>query len=433
MSSDFEITLDGERVALEPRYRPGEEARAGDLVSLGLHAFELRQGDEALELVSETNEWGHGTLHVAGSRTPFAGAIAKSDFHLSTMDTLSREERLGLRSVRVHTWIPATAELLSETDPERCAYLVSGFDPADSAFNADTHFSLPPVPLAARHLILRQGRFGPKLTYDWRGLGGLPELETLTAPASFDAPSLLARSSQLWALRWPMIVGGPEAFAELSQVRSLRYLDLPYFKAEDLAPLRELEDLETLSLGKCDMAFGLAPLAGLPRLRRLTLGLCPLEGGLPLEGFEGLEALDLLGCAAISPEEVEAFRRKHPTCAVRHDWTEDFLSRARGANRIRVRTGGTCHRNPSTERTLTELDATRTQELLEAFTVEPETSSCRCCGTPSLDFLSGDEVLASLGCHHGRHLRWSGWPADASPGLALRRALNRLVPSWRSR
>ena len=39
---------------------------------------------------------------------------------------------------------------------------------------------------------------------------------------------------------------------------------------------------------------------------------------------------------------------------------------------------------------------------------------CRCCGSATFELYRGDVLVASLGFHHGRSVRWSeGWPADA--------------------
>jgi len=36
-----------------------------------------------------------------------------------------------------------------------------------------------------------------------------------------------------------------------------------------------------------------------------------------------------------------------------------------------------------------------------------------CCGDPSFEFYRGDELVVTIGFHHGQSLRWpGGWPAD---------------------
>jgi hypothetical protein len=38
-----------------------------------------------------------------------------------------------------------------------------------------------------------------------------------------------------------------------------------------------------------------------------------------------------------------------------------------------------------------------------------------CCGTPSFEFFKGEELVATLGFHHGQSMRWPGvWPADGA-------------------
>ncbi len=91
------------------------------------------------------------------------------------------------------------------------------------------------------------------------------------------------------------------------------------------------------------------------------------------------------------------------------------------ADRVRVRSGGTCHRVPPEEVTLAEISGSA--ELLELFKLlavneQAGFFSCSCCGNPSLEFYKGNQLLAVLGMHHGRAVRWAGsyWPGD---GLLL--------------
>jgi hypothetical protein len=87
------------------------------------------------------------------------------------------------------------------------------------------------------------------------------------------------------------------------------------------------------------------------------------------------------------------------------------------ADRIRIRTGGTCHRQVALERTLLEVtDARKVREVIRMIRIDEMHSGpqCECCGSPSIEFYHGQKLILTLGCHHGRSLRWSGgWPGDA--------------------
>ncbi|MGE3803322.1 MAG: hypothetical protein AB7K24_01470 [Gemmataceae bacterium] len=87
-----------------------------------------------------------------------------------------------------------------------------------------------------------------------------------------------------------------------------------------------------------------------------------------------------------------------------------------GVDLIRVRSGGTCHRMIEQERVLfEETDPARVGEIIEAIRIDNQgmTIYCSCCGTPSIEFYRGGQLVVTLGCHHGKFLRWrEGWKSD---------------------
>lgn len=106
---------------------------------------------------------------------------------------------------------------------------------------------------------------------------------------------------------------------------------------------------------------------------------------------------------------------------------EKFRQEVRSADRIRVRSGGTCHRQVDSEATLFEIkDRQGVDRLLAAIEIDDEGGGfhCACCGDPTFEFYSGTTLVASLGFHHGQTLRWvDGWEDDslltAESGKAL--------------
>lgn len=99
------------------------------------------------------------------------------------------------------------------------------------------------------------------------------------------------------------------------------------------------------------------------------------------------------------------------------DWTGLLRGALAGATRLRVRAGGLCHRNQASEKTLLDTtDIARIRALIEGIQIDARRSgfSCGCCGHPSLEFFQGDKVVAEVGFHHGRGLRWKGWPGDGA-------------------
>lgn len=88
----------------------------------------------------------------------------------------------------------------------------------------------------------------------------------------------------------------------------------------------------------------------------------------------------------------------------------------RGVDRIRVRSGGTCHRDPPSEKTVfEETDPEKIKQIIRAVRIDRANSGhhCMCCGGPSIEFYRGGELVVTLGCHHGKALRWNeGWRGD---------------------
>jgi hypothetical protein len=87
-----------------------------------------------------------------------------------------------------------------------------------------------------------------------------------------------------------------------------------------------------------------------------------------------------------------------------------------GVDRIRVRSGGTCHRDEMQEVLLVEeTDLAKVNDVIRALRIHEadEVFQCGCCGDPSFEFYRGEELAATLGYHHGRMVRWpEGWPGD---------------------
>jgi hypothetical protein len=100
-----------------------------------------------------------------------------------------------------------------------------------------------------------------------------------------------------------------------------------------------------------------------------------------------------------------------------------------GADRLRVRTGGTGQRDAGRVRTLfEETDPARIESVIAAIRVDPSANGppCPCDGQMSFEFYRDGVLIATLG-YHGRALRWEGWRGDgaltADAAAALRRWL----------
>ena len=103
--------------------------------------------------------------------------------------------------------------------------------------------------------------------------------------------------------------------------------------------------------------------------------------------------------------------------APKKDWTAPLHEALRGATRLRVRSGGTCHRMLDEEKTLLDLrNAEEITKVVQGIHIDPNDSGfhCMCCGNPTLEFYRKDTLTLSLGFHHGQSLRWpkGKWTGD---------------------
>lgn len=99
------------------------------------------------------------------------------------------------------------------------------------------------------------------------------------------------------------------------------------------------------------------------------------------------------------------------------DWTTPLHEALQGATRLRVRSGGTCHRLPDEEKTLLDLrDQKQIAEFVQGIQISPYDSDfhCMCCGNPTLEFYRDEKLVVSLGFHHTLSLRWPDgkWAGD---------------------
>ncbi len=90
----------------------------------------------------------------------------------------------------------------------------------------------------------------------------------------------------------------------------------------------------------------------------------------------------------------------------------NFLDSLDETTKMRVRTGGHCHRNPEKEILLLEtVHHEGIENLLRCIAVAPKyvkISNCRCCGDLSFEFYRDESLIASISLHHGTHLRFQG-------------------------
>lgn len=113
---------------------------------------------------------------------------------------------------------------------------------------------------------------------------------------------------------------------------------------------------------------------------------------------------------------------------LQHRWTDSLQKAVQETTRLRIRSGGTCHRQPERETTLAEItDATEINRFVHGIVINGWRSggSCMCCGNPTFEFYAGDRLLAMVGYHHTERLRWADgkWTGDGRLTAASRNFL----------
>lgn len=207
----------------------------------------------------------------------------------------------------------------------------------------------------------------------------------------------------------------PPEFAHLTKMKFLKIRSAEGVTSADFA--MTMPELRVLKIDETAVS-NIENLSN-PKLRLLSatgsaIKSLPAPAQVPL-----LRDLRILSTPASGDvDQIAAFQKALPDCVISAIWMEPLQRSLAGADRLRVRSGGTCHRYPAEEKTLFEVNGVeKVASLLGIIQLAEQQGygRCTCCGEPSLEFYRGDELVATLGFHHGHSLRWSEgiWPGDA--------------------
>lgn len=328
-----------------------------------------------------------------------------------------------LRGLALETWSDDIAATVARLDGAR---LIVSYSAAWS-FGPDALPELPPaLPPALRALKLEvalaklilpppQPPAPEPLAFD--GLPALSGLRSLELQiTSRDAEYLDAAALARFPGLQRFVLDGSLPLHDSQQLRAL-----PDLRVLDLRHHGELRGLafvgELPALRRLDVAYtgvdSLAPIAGHPRLAVVQADAAPIAA-LPDPAPPELRELSVMA-TRLHDDAVESFAAAVPRAVVHHRWNQRLADAAACATRIHVRTGGVCHRRPEHERTLFAADdPAAVRELLPLLRVDEARSDsyCMCCGTLTIELLRDDEAMAEVTVHHGRSLRYDGWPAD---------------------
>ena len=326
---------------------------------------------------------------------------------LDPLSGMSPETKAGLRAVVLEEMPADPDAALRGIDWSQAALVVS------EAFSNNKKETLRDLPTGLRYLDFDVGS-SPSLSdvsslskavdLAWLSLDGLMTVDA----GILGGMSKLRNLDASWStLRNP---------AELASLKELRELDLDGIRGlQELGFVSAMPQLRRLSVAYTPVT-SLAPLAGLKQLEQVDADQSAVKELPAGAGVPAMKRLSLLS-APVPEVAIDSFRQALPACRIDSSWHATLMAALKEVDRLRVRSGGTCHRDISGEKTLFEVsDPAEIQRLVGSWKVEDKQSGfhCMCCGEPSLEFYKGDQLITTLGFHHGRSLRWpEGWPGDA--------------------
>jgi hypothetical protein len=437
-------------VVAEETVRPGEEAYfftldgkpfTPEIVSLRGDAAHPQPGDllriddllltlgpeHACHFVTTPDEDGRLLLQAAGGPQRVVGALVRwhyVDDRKVVYNPLARlppDEVRRLWGIYLDEWPDGVAEKLKQADASRtCLTLTDNVVQKESG-------KMPSVPADTQYLCVEE-RSNSGIR-DYQALGALTKLRYLSIRAmtaeALDARLIAQNQSLRYLDLGTRSLQHPEA---LSQLHQLEWLDLASIR--DLATVdyaAKMPQLKYLAVNRTSVR-DLSPLAALGRLAHIVASQSPVER-LPDQPLPALRTLEVFS-TPLSEATVASFGKLNPQCNVLFRWDAAFRQAVQQATRLRIRSGGTCHRDRAAEKTLFELpDAVAIRDFANLIQIDEEGSGfhCLCCGDPSFEFYQEDRLIATLGFHHGRSLRWPGhWPGD---GLLTPECGERL-PAW---
>lgn len=404
------VTIDGQPISQEmsegfDKLRPGDILDVDFALVLGTER-ELHftyEGDSRDKLFVVTP---NSTKRLVGVRVTAEdqnGTTVVND----PLSGLSEAEMRGLWGIELKHWVPAFAEKLKQIEPTRCCVQLY-----QEAFIAPDK-TLPPLPSTVR--ILRVEAGFADATIHFESLARLTDLRRFRYSNWGDEPFDCAPLKNARRLEALDLSGSKlKNTATLATLTELQDLDLRFSQSlDDISFVAALKKLELLKIGGTNVA-DLGPLDGLPRLRHVNADQVPIRK-LP-RIVPKLEKLELLA-TTVSTADLAEFQQTNPTCIVDHRLRETLNRATAKAVKVRVRSGGTCHRDEKREKVFFETSqAADVKQLLNGLEfVEDESGfHCMCCGNPSIEFYDEHGVCVTLGFHHGRSLRWTaGWPGDS--------------------
>ncbi len=379
------VVVDGERV-------PTTEVSSNGFVVFAGHVRLWLPGDRDWTLTTEWSKRDDALLVFDQDRTLVGIAL---NTRANASKRFVDRDISSVRGFAAVAWTPAIASLVRRLPQPSCVAVGS----------APAKLDLKTLPVGLRCLDLEFERTDARLTVD---LSRFSKLEWLRLEAGEHAQLAAVPKSVRQVRLIDLRLDGP-AMAQLSTVESLVLNDV------------HLSELTGTFAGLTELSFSARTGSGFkafeaPRLSRLDVR-GPARAALELTLPALSEAVFL--DTDFSAESLAAFKNRHRGAAIVTEWTGFYRHQLRKTDRVRVRSGGACHRQKRSEKTLLELsDATEIQGLLAATVLDvgERGSICMCCGGPTMEFFSDGVLLESVSFQHGAALRWSEMFGDTRLG-----------------
>jgi hypothetical protein len=305
----------------------------------------------------------------------------------------------GLRGIAFEGWRPQFERILARIDGPHCFVKIA----------VGLHRKLPALPEGLRALAVEGF-----LTQDvldlapLRGQTSLLRLDVVCGTVADWSPL-----AGMKGLRHLTAEIRPAAAPTVPTLPALVSWSAAYDEAvTDIAFVERFPALETLDVSGTGAA-DLTPIARLPSIREVIATQSGVSK-LPAGRVPSLRSLRILG-HRVPAAELLAFADANPQCRIDSSWRARLDVDVAGADGLRLRTGGQCHRDADEEQTLYEThDAEEIRGLLAAIEIDEAESRghCLCCGGPTIEFLRGGEIVASVTNQHGQALRFPRWPGD---------------------
>lgn len=409
---ELQVTLNGRPIESQVKYAFGEGAASLYVLEFGM-ALSVRS---ERELHFTTKGDSHELLFLTLPDQPpqLVAAVVRTGSSdgkqtvINPLESLTEAEIRGLWGIDIDYWSYELIDKLKHIDPERTCVTIR-----EHATIGRNH-PLPPLPVGPAILrVESRSSDGIKTFEELRRFTDLRAL-MLSAPyeVTFDC-SLIQNATKIESLNLQgTSLRNIDTMAALTQMKSL---NLSYNEQlVNVAFVKSMPDLEYLCIDNTKVS-DLSVLDGMPSLRQIDASdtqVTKLPHTLPK--LEKLTAIK----ARLKESDVRAFEQANPNSSVQHHWMPALRAALKSATRLRIRSGGTCHREEAYERTLFETEMTpEVERLLDGIQIVEERSGfhCLCCGDPTFEFYDGDRMVAMVGFHHAQGLRWSeGWPGDAA-------------------